>query len=991
MNVVVGINSSYSILNSLIKLEVLFDELKKEQVKYVGVFEVNNLYSLNRFNNLAIENNFVPIIGIDIECLENNFVLVAKNNNGYYQLVKINNLLNNQSKPLDSLTSLIDLITDDLICIIRNVKDVSNFKSIKNLFQNYLSKYSDVKKIYCPRIRFIKKSDSENYKVIRCIANQWKLEEFKETSDFVSLEDFIKSRLIEEIKKTTEMIFQSCDVKFEKQESQFIKYPTTTTLTSADMLKKYSESGLKARFLSMTNINEKIYYERLNYELKVINDLNFNDYFLVVYDYTTYARKKGIMVGFGRGSAAGSLVSYCLGITNVDPIKYNLIFERFLNPDRKSPPDIDIDFQDNRRDEVFNYILEKYSSNNVASIITFQTIKVKMAIRDIGRVLDIPLHEIDALAKLVSIHHDNDLDYVVNRTLAIKKKIAENKKIKKLFDICYAIIDNPRQVGQHAAGMIMSKKPLNDFIPININEDGLAVTQFDMNELEYWGLWKVDILGLKNLTILKDILILISKNHKKTISLEKLPINDKKTFALLSSANTLGIFQLESYGMKNVLTMVEPNKFSDLCDIISLYRPGPQDQVELYAKRKKDNEQIKLDNDVLEKILKPTLGIIIYQEQIMQIASSFANLTLAQADNLRRGMSKKDQNLILQQKELFINGAIKKGYSETEANRIFDLIEKFAGYGFNKSHAVAYALLGYYLAYLKANYSEEFYTCLLSNNLGDYKKLSEYMREINSSSNVKVGNLKLNETKHYFVLLNQEIIPSIYIIKGFGRNYYELFDKERKISNFNNDPIETITRLVRAKISEKIIQSMIVLNAFQSDKYNQTTLLKNLNKIVKYSHIVINKNNEIDFSLVPKIELTQEQEDYPLLSNLEEESIGFNIYYSLDRVIKKQRNIPLTISEIKRNNITNFKICVQVTYVKEVKTKNQKNICFLQTKDYTGELDFVVFENKYEELKPKLKSTNYLVIDATKSIKDNKLSYIVKDIELIEVNNDKTQ
>jgi DNA polymerase-3 subunit alpha len=474
----------------------------------------------------------------------------------------------------------------------------------------------------------------------------------------------------------------------DKSEINFVHYDKTKS--SKILLQSLCKEGLKHRLQSSHASSE--YINRLSSELEVIDNMNYNDYFLVVQDYVNYAKRQGILVGPGRGSAAGSLVAYVLGITDVDPIKYHLVFERFLNVERISMPDIDIDFMDNRRNEVIEYIFNKYSKDRVAHIVTFQRMKAKMAIRDVGRILNIDLQVINSIAKLFSLDYDLDIMGAIKNNESLKKYAG---MYSELFEIANQFVNFPRQVGLHAAGVIITNTSLDEIIPIQSSPDGMNSTQYSMEYLEPMGLIKMDILGLVNLTTINETIQLIRTNHGKNIDLDTLDLNDQKVFKALASGDTTGIFQLESTGMRNLIMRINPTSIEDISITSALFRPGPQKNIPTYLENKAHPNSIKYLNDDFRTALTPTNNVIIYQEQVIEIVQRVTKFSLAQSDVFRRAISKKNAEKLGSLQKQFVKAAINNGYKESEANKIYDFIYEFANYGFNHSHSIAYSYISY--------------------------------------------------------------------------------------------------------------------------------------------------------------------------------------------------------------------------------------------------------------------------------------------------------
>jgi len=553
--------------------------------------------------------------------------------------------------------------------------------------------------------------------------------------------------------QNTLRIAERCQVEFQFNQLKLPVYDVPEGKDAAGYLEELCREGLKRRYPEVTEQLE----QRLAYELKIINQMGYANYFLIVWDLIKYARSAGVMVGPGRGSAAGSLVAYCLGITNIDPISNALLFERFLNPDRVSMPDIDIDFCDDKRELVLNYVAQKYGADRVAQIITFGTMAARGAVRDVGRALAFPYGEVDRVAKMIP----NEIGMTINRALEQNRELQAlyrgEERYRQLLDSSMAVEGMPRHASIHAAGVVISRDPLVNHVPLLKTNDQTVVTQFPMGTLEQLGLLKMDFLGLKTLSIIEEALAQIRRRHGREIILEEIPLDDAATYRMLSQGESTGIFQLESSGMRNVLRELMPNKFADIVAVVALYRPGPMEQIPAFIDSKHGRKPIHYPHPDLEPILKETYGVIVYQEQIMEIAATMAGFTLAQADLLRRAIGKKNKEILDQQQDLFIQGCMKKGYSRSLAREIYDLILKFASYGFNKSHAAAYALIAYQTAYLKANYPVEYMASLMTGYCSSSDKVALYIADCRRQG-IEVLPPDINESEINFTVIDDKNI-----------------------------------------------------------------------------------------------------------------------------------------------------------------------------------------------------------------------------------------
>ena len=665
------------------------------------------------------------------------------------------------------------------------------------------------------------------------------------------------------------------------------------------------------------------YKKRLLYELSVIKKMNYVDYFLIVYDYVKYAIKNNILVGPGRGSAAGSLVTYSLGITNVDPLKYNLLFERFLNPERVSMPDIDIDFDASKRGKVIDYVRNKYGKFNVMPIMTYGTFASKQALLSVSKVLDV---DISPLNKLI----DSSKSLKENLTKEVIKVLNGNKDIKKVYYDAFKFEGMKKHIGTHAAGVVISRVRIDDVIPIMKSGD-VYLTGYTMNYLEGLGFLKMDFLAIRDLTTIADILNEIPDK----ININQIDLNDSEVIDRFKTASTTGIFQFESAGMKNFLNKLKPATFDDLVVALALFRPGPMDNIPSFIKRKEGREPIDYIVSELEPILKDTYGIIVYQEQIMQIFTTIAGYSTGEADVIRRAISKKKDSVIASEKEKFIKRAKDKGYDESVSEKIYNYIMKFANYGFNKSHSVAYALVGYQMMYLKVKYPEYFYSSLLNININSVSKTKEYIDEARGID-IKVIKPDINISKdHYYI--NNGIVMPIGVIKNIGEVASRDIFNEQEKGKFV-DFFDFVARTYGKSVNNKTIESLIYAGALDSFGKTRKTLIENIKSALIYAELA----SGLDSSLVSKPAL-EEYEEYPLNELMEKELELFGYYVSSHPVSKY--NTP------KIKDIKNYFDKVIISYyllesVKMIKTKKGDSMAFLRLSDETGIIDGTLFPNR---------------------------------------------
>ncbi|NLA32359.1 MAG: DNA polymerase III subunit alpha, partial [Mollicutes bacterium] len=708
------------------------------------------------------------------------------------------------------------------------------------------------------------------------------------------------------------------------------------------------------------------YKERLIYELEIIKRMDFVSYFLIVYDYVFYAKKNNIIVGPGRGSAASSLVAYSLGITNIDPLKYGLLFERFLNVERISMPDIDLDFEDHRRDEVKSYIENKYGSSKSASIITFSTLGSKQVIRDLGKIFMVSDELINKLLKEINSKYNLRLNYDNNPH--IKDLTTSNDKLKRVYAVGIKLEGLKKLISTHAAGMVISADNLNTLIPMYKTPE-TYLTGVTMDYLEDYGLLKMDLLALNNLTIIGNCLKLISD-----LDINNIPLDDKKTFELFASGNTASIFQFESEGMKKFLTKLKPSSFSDLYAAVALYRPGPMGNIDTFIDRKQGRVKIDYLHPNLETILKETYGIIVYQEQIMKILSILAGYSLAESDIVRKGVSKKNLEYLEKEKNRFISGCLKNGYDLKLAEKVFELILKFAAYGFNKAHSVSYALISYQLGYLKANYPNEFYTTLLNMSLGSITKIKELLDNLRAA-NVKVKDFDLFKSKDIFYIDNGFIYLPLTLIKGIDKNTYEIIMKI--ISKENNDIYMFMNNAYENNLGKDIIVNLIKMGLLSSFNLNRNTLLTNLDSLLDYAELAHN----LDESLVekPLIEEVPEMEIGELLAS-EIELCGFYISDHPTNEYFKKGNMKLNEKE---KNFDKFvDVVVIVEKIKEIKTKKNEDMAFITASDDTGSMEFILFPNRFNLLNS-IHLNRMLIISGKVTRKNDKYGIIINRVKNI--------
>ncbi|MBP5684130.1 MAG: DNA polymerase III subunit alpha [Bacilli bacterium] len=898
------VKTVYSFLSSLITVDDLINLANANNYQSLCICD-DNMFGSMEFITKCNSNNINPIVGVDFE----HYLLFCKNYHGYVNLMKLVTL--KSEKEIDY--SDLEVYHDDLVLVYQEESDINKLFKDKFSFQE-LSIYP---------IKCLNKEDLEILNYLELLRDN------KTISDEI---EFDKNVCYQIDNNEYKEFFSLFNLSLEDKGlslPDFSKYNDTKGLNDDEYLYNLCVNGLKRRFNNKVTVK---YKDRLLYELDVIKKMGFSNYFLVVYDFILYAKKNNILVGPGRGSACGSLVSYSLGITDVDPLKYDLLFERFLNNERVTMPDIDTDFPDNKRDLVIDYCRNKYGNNQVASIITFDTFGVKSSLRDMGRVLNVPLYTVDELCKLIGNHEDS-LTKLYEENDKIYLMINSDLKLKKLYEVAKRIIDIPRHSSIHAAGIVMANTNLTDIIPLVYNGEGY-ISSYEAKYLESLGLLKMDFLGIRNLTIIDDCINLIND-----LKFSDIPMNDKKTYQLFQDGDTRGIFQFESAGMQNFLRRLKPVTFSDIYNANAFYRPGPSDMIPEFLERRNGKKFEYISSD-LEPILSETKGIIVYQEQIMLIASIMANFSLGKADILRRAISKKKIDLINSMRDDFINGSINNHYSMEVANKVFDDIVKFASYGFNKSHSVAYSVVSYKMAYLKANYPKEFYISILNNSVND-KKIVDYISEMKKK---KINLLKpdINLSSDIWYIKNNKIIMPMTIIKGISNLVVKKILANKK-DKFN----DIYDFFMKTDFDRKVYISIIDSGLLDSFNYNHRTLYENLDNLLNYSKLCVSLGP--DYVLKPEMEIKEEFDNMELI-NKEKDCFGFYLTNHPVRFYKDQDNNIIDLIDIKKYFNKTVDTIIMIDKITKIKTKNGDDMAFITGSDEEGSLEFVVFPKAYQDI-----------------------------------------
>ena len=971
------IKTDFSLLSSLINIKKLVKKCIEMNINSIAITD-NNMSGTMEFYNECIKNNIKPIIGLEVLLKTQNdnnikVLLYALNNDGYKNLIKLSTI---QS---ERIATGKDLITykDNLLCIIP-FQYSSIYKNLKNIYKQIFIGYSNKKElnslngvkntVFINEVLFVNNDDGK-YLNYAYFIRDGKKETEGVFYKFVNhhLLTFDEVKVITNNTINTNKIAEICNVSFKKENKALLpKYREEND--EYEYLVMLCKKGLKKRIKTG---DKGTYISRLQYELETIKNMGFCNYFLVVYDFIKYAKTNGILVGPGRGSAAGSLVSYCLGITDIDPIKYDLLFERFLNPERVTMPDIDTDFQYDRRDEVVKYCMGKYGVKNVSNIITFGTLGAKQIVRDIARVLDLPPKLTDRVTKMLE---DKKLNDTYENNQIFKNLINSNNDLKKLYDISVHLEGLKRHSSIHAAGIVMSNYELDNIIPLVKNNDGY-LTGYTMEYLEDLGLLKMDFLGLKNLTIISDVAKEVEKNEGVKLDLNHIDLNDKKTLYIFYSVNTEGIFQFESAGMKSFLKQLKVTSFNDIVAAIALFRPGPMDNIPHYINRKQGKEKIDYIHKDLESILKPTYGIMIYQEQIMKVAQKIANYSLGEADILRRAMSKKKLEILEKEKTKFISQSIENGYDEKTANDVYELILKFANYGFNKSHSVAYSVISYQMAYLKAHYTKYFIANLLNNVIGSEIKTKDYMLEAKLNK-ISILEPDINISSNKYTTSKDGIICPLSIIKNIGVMVSTEIIKERENGPFTSF-LDFVKRTYSKTVNKKVVESLINAGCFKNFEHNRNTLINNLDLAINYAELV----QDLDESLVdkPEFEIYEEFSDEQIMRK-EYQSYGF--YLSIHPLDKYNEDSSIKINDLSKYINKNITINLIFDSKKEIETKKKDKMALYKCSDEYNSIDLTLFPNIYEQYKD-IEENTIIKVSGKVDNRNSKIQIIVEKILIL--------
>ncbi|MEG0012807.1 MAG: DNA polymerase III subunit alpha [Cellulosilyticaceae bacterium] len=1054
------VHTEYSLLDGSAKIGDLLDKTKELGMDSLAITDHGVMYGAIDFYKAAKDRGIKPIIGCEVYLAKrsrfdkekedmryNHLVLLAENNVGYQNLIKMVSLGFTEGfyrKPRIDY-ALLEECKEGIIVLgaclagpvtrslledsyetakgvaekLDGIMGRGNFyleiqdhgmsqQSKANQLTMRLAGETGIPMVATNDVHYILEEDAKPHEILLCIQTGKTMDDpdrmiyeggqyyLKSPQQMEKLFSYAKEAL-----ENTCKVAERCHVEFDFHELKLPSFDVPTEEEPKDYLRRLCYEGLVYRY---ENITEEL-KDRLEYELDIIIQMGFVDYFLIVSDFIKYAKDEGIPVGPGRGSAAGSIVAYTLEITDIDPIKYSLLFERFLNPERVSMPDIDIDFCYERRQEVIDYVIEKYGENRVAQIITFGTMSAKAVIRDVGRATNMPYPQVDKIAKMIP----NELKMTIKKALKMNEELNElyntEADVKYLIDNAMKLEGIPRHSSTHAAGVVISKKPVVEYVPLNANE-GVITTQYTMTTLEELGLLKMDFLGLRTLTVIDNAIKLVKLNHGVEIDFSKMEYDDAKAYELIASGNTEGIFQLESAGMKSFMKELCPTTLEDIIAGVSLYRPGPMDFIPKYVQGKKNKDSITYTHEALEPILDNTYGCIVYQEQVMQIVRDLGGYSLGRSDLLRRAMGKKKTEVMAKEREIFLNGngedvpgAIANGIPAEAANQIFDDMIDFAKYAFNKSHAAAYAVVAYQTAYLKAYYKVEFMAALMTSVMDVSPKIRQYIESCKKLG-IEVVAPDINEGYGYFSTKETKIMYGLAAIKNVGKNVVERIVEEREKNGFFVSLTDFYNRMESKDTNKRSIESLILAGALDSLGGKRSQYMAIYKQVA--DGIAINKKNniagQIDLFAIGNEEINEsnakadslpniQEFDLKEILNYEKEVIG--IYLSghpldkvsnqLDRYISN-RAIDLEIKEDEINVQDDQKVVIGGLLVekKVTFTKTNKKMAFITLEDTTGTIECIIFPNLYDKF-AQIPENDVFVLKGRVSIKDDDAVTIIAD------------
>lgn len=1027
-----NVKTAYSLLNSTVNIRKYLQKAKQNGYNAIGIADENVMHGAVEFYQECLKYNIKPLIGLTIEMeglvrqdKQFPFIVYAKSYEGYGLLMKVSRRLNQQPVPVKEIWQLLKeqenhlvlisagrsgeleqaLIHDDLVWanqILDYWRDALGEQNIYMGVPIYPYNPLEIDNIltFCRQANLplvinqlvdtIQQEDAFSLKVLQAIGANEQLDISLRNirgGHYIYHESELKNLYteagLEFVISETEQLIEQLNVNIPLEQQWLPKYLAPHNLSSDNYLKQLTLDSLKAHGYQ----NETVYLDRLKHELQVIQQMGFSDYFLIVWDILSYCHENKIRVGPGRGSAAGSLVSYLLQITLVDPIEYDLLFERFLNPERYNMPDIDIDIPDNKRDIVLQYIEKKYGHEQVAQICTFGTFGAKQSIRDTLRVLGSDSKELKHWSNAIPKELDITLESAYTKSATLRDIVESSEVNRQKFQVALTIEGLPRHVSTHAAAVVISDFPIEEQVPVLDRPQQMLITQFAMADVEHMGLLKMDFLGLRNLKLLDDILTNLAKSEKVILEINNINMNDDQTLEIFRKADTNGVFQFESDGIRHVLRKLQPASFEDIVAVNALFRPGPMKQIDSFIRRKHGEEKIEYLHPLLEDILANTYGIIVYQEQVMQICQKMAGFSLGQADILRRAMGKKQADIMEKEREHFIEGAKQNGIDSSTAEKVYQYIYEFANYGFNRAHAVVYSTLAYQLAYLKVHYPLEFYQALLNNGRSNTTTSNQYIQEAKKRLK-KIKSVDINTSLSDFSIHNSQIQVGFEAVKGMRKDLIQHIIDDRNLLGNYTDLLNFLRRLPNNYLKSEFVQPLIDSGAFDGFGYNRATLTHNLPKMiqsVEFSGQNINLFAEIE----PKVTWIEEWSTSELLEK-EQNVLGFNLAgHPLDDYqgyIEHNTNLNTLSAVFEMKPKQRIQVLVLVKEVRVIRTKNNDLMAFLKVNDVETDLELIVFPQQYQQYMGLIKENEVRMIDGQISLnKRGDKQIIVNHIKAIDL------
>ncbi|MBU1148334.1 MAG: DNA polymerase III subunit alpha [Candidatus Omnitrophica bacterium] len=1046
------VHTQYSLLDGACLIKKLTDSARRMKMPAVAMTDHGNMFGAIEFYQSCVQNGVKPIIGCEVYVApknrldktvyaggetSNHLILLAKDETGYRNLMKLVTIgylegfyykprIDKEilSKYSEGLIGLSACLKGECAQLAINKKE-EKIKEVAGQYREILGKdnfYFEIQNNSIPEqgtvnttlinlgramdigivatndVHYLSKDSARAHEALLCIQTQTTLDDPKhmklQTDQFYFKSPEEMKALFKDVPEAiqnTIRITERCNLELDFSKTYLPHYAVPEGMTREKYLKDLCEEGLKKRYPGVPSEVK----QRLEYELDVINKSGYTSYFLITRDFVSFAKDKGIAVGPGRGSAAGSIASFCLGITDIDPLKYNLLFERFLNRERVSMPDIDIDFCYERRGEVIDYVIKKYGQENVAQIITFGTMAARGVIRDVGRVMNVPYADVDKIAKMVPTDLNITLDLALEQEPELKGLYKKDPIIKELIDTSRHLEGLTRHASTHAAGVVISEDVLSNHVPLFKTGDGQISTGYAMASLEKIGLLKMDFLGLRTLTVIQEAVKIINRVNNIELNIEDIAIDDLKTYKLLGRAQTMGIFQLESSGMRDLLKKLKPEEFEDIVALLALYRPGPigSGMLDDFMKRKHGEVDVRYDHPLLESILKPTYGIIVYQEQVMMIVSKLAGFSLAQADLLRRAIGKKTPEIMDQQRRAFIEGAVKNRIDRRIAEKIFNFIEHFAGYGFNKSHSAAYAMISYRTAFLKANYPVEFMAALLTSEKDNTDKIVEYINEAEEMG-MKILPPDVNESFANFTMVEKNTIRfGLGAVKNVGQTAINSIIEAREEHGAFKSLCEFCEYTDSRLVNKKVMESLIKCGAFDSLGFKRAQLMVMLSRAMDIASSIQKEKTSGQMLLFNDRKMEDAPPDikeWPegQLLHFEKEMIGF--YITGHPLAKYERELN-EYSTANSSELKDLKDGQKVWFggiinkVKSTVTKRTgERMAIMMIEDLEGKVEALAFPASYKNVSKFIRPNFAVFVSGRLNLKEDRPKIIVEEIIPIE-------